>query len=136
MSEIERTGGCLCGAVRYRAAGAPKRVSLCHCETCRKHTGAPFGAFVAYDGDRVAVAGETRHVRAPEIFRHSCPACGSPVFLRRPGGEETILYMGSLDAPEDLAPTYELWTARRPRWLPRIPGLRLFEQDRKPASPA
>ena len=35
-------GGCLCGAVRYRAIAAPIRAVICHCSMCRKHSGAPF----------------------------------------------------------------------------------------------
>ena len=42
-------GGCLCGAVRFVASGEPKGVYWCHCHSCRKHTGAPVAAFVAYE---------------------------------------------------------------------------------------
>jgi len=45
MTESVHAGGCLCGAVRYQVAGAPLRVGLCHCETCRRNTGASFGTF-------------------------------------------------------------------------------------------
>ena len=41
------TGGCLCGAVRLIATGAPDRVGLCHCLDCRKHHGALFFAAAA-----------------------------------------------------------------------------------------
>jgi hypothetical protein len=34
-------GGCLCGAVRFTATGQPKGVYWCHCQSCRKHSGAP-----------------------------------------------------------------------------------------------
>ena len=36
------TGGCLCGAVRYEAAEAPRRIGYCHCRMCQKAGGAPF----------------------------------------------------------------------------------------------
>jgi hypothetical protein len=39
-------GGCLCGAVRFVATGQPKGVAWCHCESCRKHSGAPVSVFV------------------------------------------------------------------------------------------
>jgi hypothetical protein len=35
----ELTGRCLCGAVRYRSKGLPKRVSHCHCQQCRRASG-------------------------------------------------------------------------------------------------
>ncbi len=31
--------------VRYRINGEPKRVGICHCETCHRNTGAAFGAY-------------------------------------------------------------------------------------------
>ncbi len=34
-------GRCLCGAVEFEAQGAPKWVCWCHCESCRRHSGAP-----------------------------------------------------------------------------------------------
>ncbi|HEX6636422.1 MAG TPA: hypothetical protein VF033_02095 [Steroidobacteraceae bacterium] len=34
-------GGCACGAVRYRLASAPFDAGYCHCEVCRRSSGAP-----------------------------------------------------------------------------------------------
>ena len=33
------SGGCQCGAVRYRAAKAPEGPHLCHCRMCQKAAG-------------------------------------------------------------------------------------------------
>ena len=41
-------GSCLCGAVRFVATGQPESVVWCHCESCRKHSGAPVSVFVAF----------------------------------------------------------------------------------------
>ena len=37
----EQTGGCLCGAVRFRLVGPPYEIDYCHCHSCRKHTARP-----------------------------------------------------------------------------------------------
>ena len=37
MAEI--VGGCLCGAVRYRADVEPVLIAACHCRTCQRETG-------------------------------------------------------------------------------------------------
>jgi len=42
-------GRCLCGAVRFTATGQPKGVYWCHCQSCRRHTGAPVSVFVAFE---------------------------------------------------------------------------------------
>ena len=46
MADI--TGGCLCGAVRYEVSGEPARVVNCHCDNCRKATGAAIATNVFF----------------------------------------------------------------------------------------
>jgi hypothetical protein len=118
------TGGCLCGNVRIVAQGRPYRVGLCHCLDCRKHHGALFHASAIFPQDSVTIEGETRDY-AGRVF---CPRCGSSVFGR--SADEIEVNLGSLDAPDRLMPTYELWTIRRESWLPPFPLTRRYERDR------
>jgi hypothetical protein len=118
------TGGCLCGAVRIVAEGLPDRVGLCHCMDCRKHHGALFFAAAMFPAAAVTVTGETRDWEG----RHFCPRCGSPVFGR--SGDEVEVHLATLDAPDQLVPTYELWTIRREGWLPDF-GLQQYPRDRE-----
>jgi len=119
------TGGCLCGSVRLVATGTPYRVGMCHCMDCRKHHGALFHASAIFPQDAVAIEGETRAYKG----RHFCPSCGSTVFGR--SGDEVEVNLGSLDAPDQLQPTYELWTVRREAWLPPFPLRHHYEHDRE-----
>lgn len=121
------TGGCLCGDVRIVATGRPYRVGLCHCLDCRKHHGALFQATAIFPEDAVAIDGETRDYAG----RHFCPRCGSSVFARF--GDEVEVAVGSLDAPDQLIPTYENWIIRRESWLPPFPLDRRYERDREGA---
>lgn len=50
------------------------------------------------------------------------------VFART--GDEVEVHLGALDAPDQLTPTYELWTVRRESWLPPIPFARRYARDR------
>jgi hypothetical protein len=118
------TGGCLCGNVRFVAAGSPYRVGICHCLDCRKHHGALFLAAAIFPEDAVTVEGDTRDYAG----RHFCPRCGSSVFGR--SGDEIEVSLGSLDAPDQFKPTYELWTLRRESWLPAFALARRYERDR------
>ena len=122
------TGGCLCGNVRIVASGQPYRVGLCHCLDCRKHHGALFHASAVFPREAVTIEGETRDYAG----RFFCPRCGSPVFGRT--GDEVEVNLGSLDAPDQLTPTYELWTVRRETWLPPFPLARRYERDRDATS--
>lgn len=126
MAQYE--GGCLCGSVRITAIGPPFRVGVCHCLDCRKHHGALFHASAVFPEQAVKVSGETRDYAG----RHFCPRCGSSVFSRT--GDEIEVNLGSLDAPDQLAPTYEIWTVRRESWLPPFPFARRYERDRNDSS--
>jgi hypothetical protein len=73
-------GGCLCGAVRFVATGQPRGVAWCHCESCRKHSGAPVSVFVAYDRTAYTITkGEiTKFESTPgKTERGFCARCGS-----------------------------------------------------------
>ena len=118
------SGGCLCGDVRLVAMGQPSRVGICHCLDCRKHHGALFHASAIFPADAVTIAGETQDYAG----RHFCPRCGSSVFSR--SGDEIEVNLGSLDAPDQFTPSYELWTIRREAWLPPFPLATRYERDR------
>ena len=119
------TGGCLCGDIRIVATGAPYRVGICHCLDCRKHHGALFQAYAVFPEDAVTIDGETGHYAG----RHFCPRCGSSVIAR--SGDEVEVHLGTLDAPDQLMPTYDLWTIRREAWLPPFPLKRHYDRDRE-----
>ena len=118
------TGGCLCGRVRFEASGDPYRVGVCHCLDCRKHHGALFHASAIFPENAVIVEGETNSYEG----RYFCPNCGSSVFSK--SGDEVEINLGSLDAPDQFKPTYELWTIRREAWLPEFPVENRYERDR------
>ncbi|WP_025031395.1 GFA family protein [Nitratireductor aquibiodomus] len=122
---VRLSGGCLCSAVRIEAAGEPDRVGICHCLDCRKHHGALFYAAAVFAAEAVRVTGETHAYQG----RHFCPRCGSSVFART--GDELEVHLGTLDAPDQLVPDYELWVSRREKWLPAFPVKERFERDRE-----
>jgi hypothetical protein len=119
------TGGCLCGNVRIVATGRPYRVGICHCLDCRKSHGALFHASAIFPRDAVTIEGDTRDYQG----RFFCPRCGSPVFS--PDADEVAVNLGSLDAPDQLKPTYELWTVRRESWLPAFPLSKSYTHNRE-----
>jgi hypothetical protein len=121
------SGGCLCGAVRLKASGAPYRVAICHCLDCRKHHGALFFAAAIFSDDAVTIEGETRAYKG----RHFCPTCGSSVFARY--DDEVEVHLGSLNASDQFIPTYENWTIRREAWLPPFTLTKHYQRDREGA---
>ena len=119
------TGGCLCGDVRLVATGRPCRVGICHCLDCRKHHGALFYAAAIFPQNAVTIEGEPRDYHG----RYFCTRCGSSVFAR--SDDEIEVHLGSLDAPDQLIPTYESWIVRRESWLPPFPVEHRYEHNRE-----
>ena len=120
-----RQGGCLCGAVRYVAAGPPLNVRVCHCRTCQKATGSAFFARALYRRDAVQVTGETGAVQTSEaLVRRFCLACGTPLLVERDGDPPlAAVALASLDDPADLPPTEHVFISRKLAWLVLDDGL-------------
>ena len=81
-------GGCLCGAVRYRARGEPMRTLICHCTSCQKMTGSSFYAESMFSIDAVEFHGQSMgcytHVSdssGKRVFMHFCTMCATTVTL-------------------------------------------------------
>ena len=64
-----RTGGCLCGAVRYESAGEPLFSLLCHCRDCQHQSGSAYVAAM-----RVPAAGFRLTKGEPKLYVSSSDA--------------------------------------------------------------
>lgn len=116
----EHRGGCLCGAVRFAATGAPLWVIHCHCRSCRRQTASAFATFAGFTEHDFAVTHGTMaaYRSSPGVVRRFCRACGTPLVYqsdRFPG--EVHIHIGALDDPEPCAPTGHVFTAERLTWV-------------------
>ena len=80
---------CYCGAVRLcvEAALPPLSVSVCHCSTCRRLTGAPMLAnlMLPSEGLRLSSANDDipqllKEQTSKHVSRHRCATCYSPIY--------------------------------------------------------
>lgn len=113
------TGGCLCGAVRFSAAGGMRGVNHCHCESCRRATSSPFTTWFTVRAADLAWTGRPQDfASSPGVTRRFCPRCGSPLSYEtadRPG--EVDLYAASLDDSSGVAPEFHSFWAERIPWV-------------------
>lgn len=119
-------GRCLCGAVRFRAKGRPKWVLWCHCESCRRHSGAPASVFVCFNDDAVTLtSGDiARYMSSPGVERGFCARCGSTLTCSNAKlPAETHYHIGAFEPASELTPTGELYPKERLAWADRRAGL-------------
>ncbi len=127
------TGGCLCGALRYRASGPPDNAGYCFCADCRRASGGAGIGFLGFAASRLTIAGAARQfvskaASGTEAVRNFCPTCGSLVFGGSLGSDTShTIYAGSLDDPAHFQPTMAIFNRDRPAWAPLPPGLAVFE---------
>ena len=111
-----RSGGCLCGGVRYTLRGEPYRTGICHCADCRKESGGLFVAYAHWRRNEAEITGAFSTYKG----RSFCPTCGSRLFDLH--ATDIEVRIGSLDeAPTSLGPpAREGWIQRREPWLPPV----------------
>ena len=101
-SKLPIIGGCLCASIRYEASEPPIWVSYCHCRTCQKAYGAPFGLFVAFHESAFRYTkGRPKYYRSSaQAKRGFCSDCGTPIDFRYDDGPEMGVLIGTLDHPD------------------------------------
>jgi hypothetical protein len=126
---MEWTGGCLCGAVRYRASADPMRAVNCHCGRCRRVSGAAFMTFVHFPIDAFAwTSGAPKRYRSsPEAERGFCAVCGSTLSMHEAVLPDRVqVSLGSLDRPDLVRPHDHVWTSSQLPWLEVVDDLPRF----------
>ena len=124
-------GGCLCGAVRYRAEAEPLIVGNCYCVDCRKASGTSHGTHVGVPEDSLTLEGDVTFYESTAdsgntVSRGFCPKCGSAIFSRNSGMPGIVMLRGSsLDDPNSITPQMNVYVSRAPEWAnidPSLPG--------------
>jgi hypothetical protein len=118
-------GGCLCGAVRYKATGEPLQVAHCHCERCRRSTGAAFATGVCFPVKAVTwKQGEPVSYQSSESFaRLFCSQCGSSVAQHNLATDTMWPLAGTLDRPDSVTPEFHMFIEEQLSWVKLDDGL-------------
>jgi len=118
-------GGCTCGFVRYRMAGAPLIVHCCHCRWCQRETGTAFAQNAMIEADRVELKqGEIDVVATPSLSGEGqkisrCPKCRIALWSNYAGSGDAIRFVrvGTLDQPDRFPPDIHIFTASKQPWV-------------------
>lgn len=120
MEQQSISGGCLCGRVRYRLTGELTNLCFCHCESCRRATGAPFVAWgtIPVSGF-VVTLGELAVINTTKgVERGFCGTCGSSItYAHELRGSEIDVTLVSLDDPSEFEPASHIWVQDKISWI-------------------
>ncbi len=127
------SGGCQCGAIRYKISAPLGRGCYCHCRMCQKAFGSPGAALVLVRKDALTFTrGKPSEFRSSSIVsRGFCSGCGTPLYMLEDGSEHCDLAIGSLDNPADVAVTQQAGMESKLPWFDAIheqPAIRTDEE--------
>ena len=127
---MTREGGCLCGAVRFKAEGEPLNVRICHCRTCQKAMGSPFFARAVFDQRALTVEGDTgRYPSSEMVDRIFCKTCGSRLFAWRKNPAVAGVAIAAFDDRNAFAPNEHTWVSDKMDWVRLDDGLPQYKQS-------
>jgi len=128
-----KTGGCMCGSVRYALASEPFDCGWCHCRTCQLFGGAPAMPFASvptrdfsWTGGEAAI----RWVKTSSFGQRAfCSECGTPLLVKVEHQPETVDFpVVTLDDPGAVRPEFHIFWGSRVDWFD--PGDRLPRHEK------
>ena len=129
------TGGCQCGAIRFRVEGTLKDSSICHCRMCQKAFGAYYAPLVSVRGAELeCTRGERKRFQSSNVVeRGFCADCGTPLTYEAPDG--IAVAAGAFDEPSALPPVIQFGTERKIDFVDHLHELpaRVTEDDAEAA---
>ncbi len=128
-------GGCLCGAVRYRCEAAPIWSGHCHCDACKKLSGAPYTTAFTVMADRFHVLqGEVlTFARGAEsghaVRTQRCRECGTWVWAERDSRSDFRAVLATtLDDMNALPIVGQAYVSQASPWITLDPNVTQFQR--------
>jgi hypothetical protein len=123
--DVELSGGCQCGAVRYHTTQRLNNAHVCHCRMCQKAMGSFFAPLVGFPLESFTwTRGEPSVFMSSEhVERGFCSKCGTPLFYRNVNNPRIAITIGSLDHPELVTPIIQVGNESRLPYFAALGGL-------------
>jgi hypothetical protein len=112
------SGRCLCGAVRYRFAAPILSSALCHCESCRRASGAHVVGWITLPRQTLVMEGPVQSfASSARVMRQFCGRCGTQLTYAHESQPLTIdITLATLDQAEATPPTVHVWMSDAFGW--------------------
>ena len=112
------SGGCQCGAVRYRFTERPGGAHICHCRMCQKAFGAFYAPLVGGPRDTFEITrGTLALFNSSDLTQRGfCAQCGTPLTFGYLDSQGISVSIGSLDDPSAFPPIDQHGVESRLPW--------------------
>jgi hypothetical protein len=126
------SGGCQCGAVRYKVEGPLDEVSVCYCRMCQKATGGAFGLFVKVAFDKITWTRGERKTFASSNHgkRGFCENCGTPLTWEFEHWMDVTV--ASFDEAAKIEPVVQMALSAQFPWLWRLDAIDVRSDNADP----
>ena len=124
------SGHCYCGRTTVQTSSPAQVVTYCHCESCRRVSGAPVTAWAAFAEGAVTFTPDEGKVASPsvDVKRSFCPECGSPLAHRYDYAKgQVFVGVGLFDDADVLRPSMHAHYGSRVSWLEMTDELEKIE---------
>lgn len=126
-------GQCFCGSVKYELTSKLQDSYYCHCRDCQYLSGSPFHVLGIVDKGSIhllsGILSEYKHSAkdGADMTREFCKDCGTPLFITSTRFENIQMFtVNSLDQPELVKPSFQIWTKSRVSWACIQPEISSF----------
>lgn len=121
----QHSGGCQCGAVRFRIDGPLGDASVCHCRMCQKAFGGFYAPLVSVRGAKLTwTRGAPKRFQSSNfVARGFCGDCGTPLTYEAPDG--LAVAIGAFDHPDAIVPIVQFGVEAK---LPYTDGIAALPQ--------
>lgn len=130
MTEPTYTGRCFCGEVQFKVTGPDMFACHCHCESCRRASGAPFVTWTTFARDKLVFTSGTivEHHSTAGVTRGHCGVCGTSLTYEHVDRAGQIdITLASLDDAPQIEPRAHIWVEDKVAWLSIDDGLPQYQ---------
>lgn len=114
MTEHIYTGRCFCGEVQFSVSGPAESTCYCHCESCRRASGAPFLAWGSFPNESLKfIHGNLKTYKSSAgVIRGFCGKCGTTISYRHSARPDQVdITLVTLEADNRPKPTAHIWVS-------------------------
>jgi hypothetical protein len=113
-------GHCFCGAIGFEVEGPELYACFCHCESCRRASGAatvPWATFTR-GNFRVTFGNMARRHSSAGVTRGLCSNCGTSLTYEHSDRKDQIdVTLASFEDPSVISPRAHIWVEDKLPWV-------------------